>query len=394
MKISHFVGAVGLIAGTSIGGAILSLPVSTAQYGFLPIVALLISCWLFMTYSALLILEVNTNCHRDANLISMARASLGKAGVVVTWIAYLLLLYALMAAYLSGLSAMTVDMSHHLHQPISVLWSAILLTAVFSLLIYAGTSTMDMLNRLLMLTMLISFSLILLNSLPHVHAEQLFKSGPIKTWHAAGITITSFGFAIIIPSLRRYCSTQDEHRLPMAIRIGSMIPLVAYLVWVAMMRSSLSSTTLRAIAKTGQPATGLVNALTTQLHLAWMSHAFESFTWAIITTSFIGVSLSLFDCLQDGCKIACTRKGRLLTVLLTMVPPAIFAECYPQGFILALHYASFFVAILLGLLPTCMAWRQRLLGKHGSYQAPGGTLALACNGLFFLAVIALEINAL
>jgi len=69
-------GAILLITGTCIGAGMLALPVSTAQYGLLPSALLFVSCWLTMTFAALLILEVNLWLPHDSNMISMAHAKL------------------------------------------------------------------------------------------------------------------------------------------------------------------------------------------------------------------------------------------------------------------------------------------------------------------------------
>ena len=87
MNINRMIGAILLIAGTCIGAGMLALPVSTAAYGFYPSVVLFIVCWSFLTFTALLILEVNLWSKTDSNMISMAAQTLGKLGQAVAWVA-------------------------------------------------------------------------------------------------------------------------------------------------------------------------------------------------------------------------------------------------------------------------------------------------------------------
>jgi hypothetical protein len=66
---------------------------------------------------------------------------------------------------------------------------------------------------------------------------------------------------------------------------------------------------------------------------------------------------------------------------------------------LALHYASLSVALLLGILPTLMAWQTRRMqntdeGHLSHWSAPGGTIALWLNGAFFLAITIIECQQL
>lgn len=399
IQLNRMFSAIALIAGTSIGAAILSLPVVTAPFGFLPTVLVLLICWLFMTYSAWLLFEANSNCGPSANLITMAKQTCGWPGVLLAWTSYLMLLYALMVAYLSGLGAILHDASIASHHTISIMQSVIEVAILLGLLIYIGKGSLDILNRFLFAALLISF-VIIVGAITVSHPGQSITQ--VHNWHAwdsAGMIITSFGFAIIVPSLRRYCGDDAIKLLPKAILIGSLIPLGAYLIWEMLMLSEIPTgghLGLLSILASGQPATGLVHALNQLIHHAWLATVFRAFTFAIITTSLLGVSMSLFDFLEDGFALSGHRIKRLLGVMLTLAPPAFFAILYPSAFIRALRYASLFVAILLGLLPTAMAYcaRRQPQPSHQTYRAPGGQWMLALNAIFFLLVLLIEIRQL
>ena len=91
-----------LVAGTSIGGGMLALPVLTAYAGFLPSAVIFFLCWLFMASTGLLFLEVSQWMQRDANIVSMAESTLGKVGKYFAWVVYLFLFYCLTVAYMVG----------------------------------------------------------------------------------------------------------------------------------------------------------------------------------------------------------------------------------------------------------------------------------------------------
>ena len=74
---SVFGGAL-LVAGTSIGGGMLALPVLTSLGGFIPSLFIYLCCWLFMTCTGLLFLEVSLWMHAEANIVSMADRTLGR----------------------------------------------------------------------------------------------------------------------------------------------------------------------------------------------------------------------------------------------------------------------------------------------------------------------------
>ncbi|MGE3921111.1 MAG: aromatic amino acid transport family protein, partial [Gammaproteobacteria bacterium] len=98
---SKLIGGILLIVGTSIGAGMLALPVATAPGGFLGAAILLLACWLLMTFSALVILEVNLWLPPDSNIVSMAQKTAGRFAEVLAWVVYLLLLYSLISAYIS-----------------------------------------------------------------------------------------------------------------------------------------------------------------------------------------------------------------------------------------------------------------------------------------------------
>src|SRR3990167_6039349 len=147
---SKLIGGILLVVGTTIGAGMLALPIATAQLGFWASVALLIGCWGVMTVCAFLFLEVNLWLPPNTNLISMAGVTLGRWGQVISWLAYLLLLYSILSAYIAGGG----DLFHYLlktsgiDMPLSV--ASIIFTAVFGAVVYLGMRAVDYVNRGLM----------------------------------------------------------------------------------------------------------------------------------------------------------------------------------------------------------------------------------------------------
>ncbi len=140
-------GGVLLIVGTSIGAGMLALPITTAGSGFISSTLLLIVCWALMAFSAFLLLEVTLWFPPRTNMISMARATLGKAGELVAWVSYILLLYALLAAYISSGSAIFDTLASVLHLRFSPAINAILFVLVFGYIVYRGIKPVDYVNR-------------------------------------------------------------------------------------------------------------------------------------------------------------------------------------------------------------------------------------------------------
>ena len=114
----------------------------------------------------------------------------------------------------------------------------------------------------------------------------------------------------------------------------------------------------------------MIASLDYWVHQRWVQWGVNLFSDVAMTTSFLGVTLGLFDFIADGLKRSDQRSGRLQTALLTFIPPLIFAFIYPHGFVMALGYAGICVAFLEIILPALMVLRLRHHDTlRSSYQA-------------------------
>lgn len=387
----RYMGGILLVAGTTIGAGMLALPVATGFAGFLPSVILLLLFWAYMTYTALLVLEVNLwMTDRNANMITMAEQTLGKIGHFVSWVVYLFLLYALTTAYLAGCGPIVADFIHAL----TGIWvpkelGTLPLLFVFIYFIYKGTRSVDHLNRFLMICLAASFVLVSAFSFPYIETHLLARARPEKLLLGFSIIATSFGFHIIIPSLSTYLE-RNVRKLRKVIIIGSLIPLCVYLIWEFLALGILDVNLLAAGYEEGTNGAQLIAAYLNHSHLALAARFLAFFA---IVTSFLGVSLSLADFLADGFKIKKTASGKAGICFLTFGPPIAFALSNPRAFLVALEYAGTFgVVLLLGLMPALMVLfgRKHFL-KDARFKAPGGKGLLLFSIVISFVLIALEI---
>jgi tyrosine-specific transport protein len=371
----------------------LALPVSTGMAGFVPSLFLLIGYWIFMTFTAFLMLEVNLWMDRPTNLVSMAGATLGKGGAAVSWITYLFLLYSLTTAYIAGCDAIIQDLISATTGWILPSWIGTFpLMLLFAFFVYKGTRSVDLVNRLLMIGLAISYVMMLIFVAPYVKPYLLKQQEFRYLWLGISVVATSFGFHIIIPSLTVYFN-RDIRQLKKAIFIGSLIPLVVYILWEFLALGIIPKQGPNSILDgyiQGANGASLLSNLLGSYTLAMTARFFSLFA---IITSFLGVSLSLMDFLEDGLRVGKTRSGRLLLFALTFFPPVLFTLTNPRVFLSALEYAGAFgVVVLLGLLPALMVWRGRYHKSFATtYTAPGGKIALALTIAVSLAVIGVEI---
>lgn len=384
---TKLIGGILLIIGTSVGGAMLALPVTTAPAGAFNSALLLAACWLIMTFSAFLILEVNLWLPANSNIISMAKLTLGVFGQMIAWASYLLLLYSLIAAYIASGTDVLCSFIHTKE------WIAsILFVSLFSLVVFKGIQLVDYVNRGLMAAKLGAYFILVVLIAPHVNLTYLNNGN----WHylppAIMVMITSYGFATIIPSLRTYFHG-DLKKLKHAILIGSLIPLFAYILWVCVILGSLpreGAYGLNAMMASSHTTTALTQALHITLENHWVTGFSRVFSSVAVVTSFLGVSLGLSDFLADGFGVSKKGKGAILVYVATFVPSLAVVLFYPNAFILGLRYAGTFCVILLAVLPMLMTWYGRYykqLSTPDSYQAPGGKWALTLGLLVSLGLM-------
>lgn len=388
---NKIIGAILLIVGTSIGGGMLALPVATAAGGFWNATILMFACWLAMTFCAFLILEVNLWLPTNSNMISMAKATLGKTGELIAWVTYLLLLYSLLAAYISSGSDVLHSLLAKINIDLPVWLASILVVALLGSVVYQGISAIDYVNRGFMFIKLGAYLLLVVLALPHVNLALLPQGKLHYLLGAVTVVVTSFGYATVIPSLRAYFHG-DVKKLRIVILIGSLIPLLCYILWVFVIQANIPTegpTGLTAIAHSGREVSMLTTALTDTIHTRWVISSSNVFTSICIATAFLGVALCLADFISDGFQIEKKGWGNVKVHALTFLPPLAVILFYPGAFLIGLSYAGIFCIILLMLLPPLMAWNGRYSKKiaHG-YQVVGGKSALAISiGLAILVLI-------
>lgn len=353
----------------------LALPIASAQSGFIDTSIFLILCWAAMLLGALFILEVNLCLPQGANLISMAEHTIGPVGKGFTWLSYLFLLYTLLSAYISGGSDVFQSLLLLMQFTPSLSLTTILFVILFALIVYAGIHTVDILNQGLMYAKLSVFLILLVLIFPHVSVTKL-KGGELQYMSSAiMVLITSFGFAIIVPSLRDYFNN-DARTLRKVILIGSLFPLVCYIAWSAAIMGVIprdGAESLSDLLQSDHATSGLSFALEVATHQHFITNFFRFFSSVSMLTAFLGVSLCLFDFLSDGLKL--NKKGRqgYLLAALVFIPPTLIVLFKPGIYIHALSYAGIFCVILLLLLPAVMAWRSRVTLKvTHPYRVPGG----------------------
>ena len=401
-KKNNNLGGILLVPGPCIGAGMIGVPVKTAAAGFYPTMLAFLVVWIVMTLTALLFMEISLAFKGENNFISMVKAILGDTYKNIAWFVYILLMYSIMAAYTSGgITIMNQIM------PMNYYLTILVFLLPFAFIVYLGSRIIDFANRLLTIGLIVSFILLCAGTI-------LFDSDSLQSTNnfsivgdykillfALPILVTTFGYHMIIPSLKSYL--QDEIMpLKKSILIGGAIPLIVYVIWQLVILLLIpvlgDDGLLSMLLSKKNPADSLINYLMLHGQNKRILVCIIFFSFCALTSSLIGVAWALGDFLADGLKVLKNTKGKIFLSCLTFIPPVIYSVCFPQGFLKALGMAGVFCSIITIIYPALMVLKLRNkkfifhpnLIDNVTYKAPISNKSIIAILLFGVLIVVIE----
>ena len=387
------IGGMLLVAGSCIGAGMLALPILTGLSGFFPSLSMFFLAWVFMTFTALLLVEVNGWFKGQINIVSMAGKAIGKVGRIVSWLLYLFLFYSLLVAYISGSGTIFAGFLSKISGHAVPNWTAsVFFVLLFGMVVYFGTKPVDLFNRLLMAGLIVAYLGMVFSGLEEIHPSYLFHSDTSYMIFPLPVLIVSFGFHNMIPSLTAYLGG-DLKKMRATIIGGSLIALIVYLIWEIIVMGVVPFDGENGILDTYRKGNEATHALDFALGNSTIGFFAQGFAFFAIITSFLAQSLTLMHFIADGIHVKPTRKHNSWLILVTLIPPLFFSLVYPKVFYQALSLAGGIGAVLLfGTLPAVMAWVGRYKKRiPSSYHVKGGKVSLVLASLFALFVVIQEV---
>lgn len=393
IPVGRLFSAIFLVAGTCIGGGMLALPVATGISGFLPSTIMMTFCWVAMTVSALLLLEVNLWLKEGAHMITMASTLLGPAGRVISWCIYPFICYASIIAYTAAGGSLMVHGAESFGGWIlSKEMGCFLFITLFGGVIYLGSQVVGRVNTILFLAMIIAYLALISTGISEIKIELLNHRRWSSSFLAIPLLLTTFSFQTMLPSLTPYLS-RNPSALRWAIIGGTTLTFLVYLIWQVLILGVVpvaGANSLIEALEAGEPITQFFRE---HVQSQWVSNIAEYFAFFALITSFLGITLGLLDFLSDGLNIKKQGKGKVFLSLLIIVPTFLFAAYFERIFVIALETSGGFGdAILNGIMPVFMVWAGRYIYKFpNEHRIPGGKTLLILVLGFFTFTLALEI---
>ncbi|NGX57267.1 MAG: Tyrosine-specific transport protein [Chlamydiae bacterium] len=390
---SNLLQAMLLVAGTSIGGGMLALPVATGISGFFPSLVVMILCWIAMTATGLMLVEVSLWMREGSHMISMSGKMLGNPGRVVSWILYLFICYASIVAYTAGGGMQIAESIKTIFGiELSRATSCFLFFFLFGMLVDFGARILGRVNSVLFFGMLGAYFLVIGAGAPEVLLENLLYNKWSTAFIGIPLILTSFSFQTMVPSLTPFLNRNPQH-LRWCVIGGTTITLCVYIVWqwlvLGIVPAEGPNGLIQALNE-GAIATNFISKSAQSPYVVVIAGFFAFFA---LVTSFLGMSLGLFDFLSDGLGIPKKGWGKAKLGLIIAAPTLFFAIYFERAFLVAMDASGGFGdTILNGIIPVMMVWvgryRMNLPGIMG-WIGSRPFLILVC--LFFLISLGIEV---
>ncbi len=143
----------------------------------------------------------------------------------------LFLFYSLLVAYISGsgsLSSTYFLTVFSWHVPKWV--GAFFFTAIFGILAYQGTRTVDHWNRFFMFGKILTYLGMIFLGMKYIKPELLLRSEPSLAFYSLPVLVIAFGYHNMIPTLMNYMNN-DAKKVRQIILGGSLFALIVYIIW-------------------------------------------------------------------------------------------------------------------------------------------------------------------
>ena len=399
---SLFGGAM-IIAGTVIGAGMLANPTATSGVWFAGSLIVLLYTWFSMLSSGLMILEVNTHYPHGASFDTMVKDLLGPTWNAINGIAVAFVLYLLTYAYIfvgGDLTAKGLGGALGVKIPLTVGQLSFFL--IFATCVWASARLVDRFTSILIGGMVLTFiwatgGLIAEAKLPVLFDTQAPSGTPYWIYISAALPVclASFGFHGNVSSLLKYFKG-DAPKVAKSLWAGTLIALVIYVLWQIAIQGNLPRSEFAPVIATDGQVSVLIEVLSKFVQTGSMAAILSFFSYMAIATSFLGVTLGLFDYIADIFKWDDSVSGRTKTAALTFLPPLVSCLLFPTGFVTAIGYVGLVATVWTCFLPSLLLLRSRQkFGKGKNYTVYGGAWLIYWVNLFgFLNVLAWVFNKL
>lgn len=344
---SKVIGGTLLVAGTSIGAAMIAMPITAAKVGFLGSIVLMFIVGFVMYYMAGVTLDIFIIYKKNHSIAKIVGVVIGKKLQLVYNAATVALLISLLVAYIAGVGEIvsTITSIDYINVVLS-------LSAILFLSLTMSHKLIDYYNRVAFSCKISVIAIIALIIAPHVSIDNLIISSyvtinDLSTLSVMPIFVTSFGFHGSIPFIYKLLD-KNAILYKKAITYGSIITIVVYLLWLTLTFGIINYGDL-----VQSNATLADFILLFKLNSNLLSSSINAFALLGMLTSLFGVSLGIYDFVER----LLPDKSRMMISGITFIIPALFSLLGSHLFIQALGFAGFALVIIAIIIPAILRFK-------------------------------------
>ncbi|WP_154063451.1 tryptophan permease [Klebsiella grimontii] len=382
------IGGVMIIGGTIIGAGMFSLPVVMSGAWFFWSLLALIFTWFCMLHSGLMILEANLNYHIGASFDTITKDLLGNGWNIINGLTVAFVLYILTYAYISASGSVIQHTFAQMDLAVPARLGGLAFALVVAFIVWLSTKAVSRMTTIVLGAKILTFFMTFGGLMWHVEPAILFNRAEGNASYLPYVLMTlpfclaSFGYHGNVPSLMKYYG-KDPLTIRRCLLLGTLMALVLYIIWLVGTMGNIPRPAFIAIAEKGGNIDVLVQTLSGLLNSSTLDLLLTVFSNFAVASSFLGVTLGLFDYLADLFKFDDSRLGRFKTALVTFLPPIAGGLLWPNGFIYAIGFAGLAATVWAAIVPALLARASRRRFGSPNYRVWGGNamiILILCFG--------------
>ena len=382
------IGGVVIIGGTIIGAGMFSLPVVMSGAWFFWSLLALIFTWFCMLHSGLMILEANLNYHIGASFDTITKDLLGNGWNIINGLTVAFVLYILTYAYISASGSVIQHTFAQMNLAVPARLGGLAFALIVAFIVWLSTKAVSRMTTIVLGAKILTFFMTFGGLMWHVEPAILFNRAEVTASYLPYVLMTlpfclaSFGYHGNVPSLMKYYG-KDPLIIRRCLLLGTLMALVLYIIWLVGTMGNIPRPAFIAIAEKGGNIDVLVQTLSGLLNSSTLDLLLTVFSNFAVASSFLGVTLGLFDYLADLFKFDDSRLGRFKTALVTFLPPIAGGLLWPDGFIYAIGFAGLAATVWAAIVPALLARASRRRFGSPNYRVWGGNamiILILCFG--------------
>jgi len=340
-----------LVAGTSIGAAMIAMPITGAKVGFIGSLVLIFIVGFVMYYMSQINLEIIIADKKHYNITTIVGNVIGKKTQIIYTISILGLLMSLLVAYIAGVGEIisTISTINYINVVLS-------LGVILFISVSISHKLLDYYNKFAFSCKLLVVAVMTVIISPNITVDNLIMSSHSDINNLSILTVmpifvTSFGFHGSIPFIYKLLD-KDISSYRQATAYGSIITTLVYVLWFILTFGVINYGDL--IKSTA----GLSDfILLFKLNSTLLSNSINAFALLGIFTSLFGVAVGIYDFIEG----LIMSKNRIIIASITFICPTLLCLFGKNLFIAALGYAGCALVIIAIIIPVIT--RFKLGGK-------------------------------